>query len=71
MALAVAIDATLVRTLLVPSTMRLMGDLNWWAPSWKAIFPRRAARAKSASRQIDTGSGANHHDLRKDRLTAP
>jgi RND superfamily putative drug exporter len=32
MALAVAIDATLVRTLLVPSTMRLFGDLNWWAP---------------------------------------
>jgi RND superfamily putative drug exporter len=32
MALAVAIDATLVRTLLVPATMRLFGDLNWWAP---------------------------------------
>jgi uncharacterized membrane protein YdfJ with MMPL/SSD domain len=32
MALAVAMDATLVRVLLVPSTMRLFGDLNWWAP---------------------------------------
>jgi len=32
MALAVAIDATLVRVLLVPATMRLFGDLNWWAP---------------------------------------
>jgi RND superfamily putative drug exporter len=32
MALAVAIDATLVRVLLVPSTMRLLGHLNWWAP---------------------------------------
>jgi RND superfamily putative drug exporter len=34
MALAVALDATLVRTLLVPATMRLFGDLNWWAPQW-------------------------------------
>jgi RND superfamily putative drug exporter len=32
MALAVALDATLVRVLLVPATMRLFGDLNWWAP---------------------------------------
>ncbi len=32
MAVAVALDATLVRTLIVPSTMRLFGNLNWWAP---------------------------------------
>jgi RND superfamily putative drug exporter len=32
MALAVALDATLVRVLLVPATMRLFGKLNWWAP---------------------------------------
>ena len=32
MALAVLIDATLVRGLLVPATMRLLGDLNWWLP---------------------------------------
>ncbi len=32
MAIAVALDATLVRVLIVPSTMRLLGDLNWWAP---------------------------------------
>jgi len=34
MALAIALDATLVRALLVPATMRLLGDLNWWAPAW-------------------------------------
>ncbi len=33
MALAVALDATLVRVLIVPATMRLFGDLNWWAPA--------------------------------------
>jgi RND superfamily putative drug exporter len=34
LALAVLIDATIVRALLVPATMRLMGRWNWWAPSW-------------------------------------
>jgi RND superfamily putative drug exporter len=34
MALAVAIDATVVRVLLVPATMRLLGHLNWWAPAF-------------------------------------
>ena len=33
MALAVAVDATLVRALVVPATMRLLGNLNWWAPA--------------------------------------
>jgi len=32
-ALAVLIDATIVRALLVPSLMRLLGDRNWWAPA--------------------------------------
>jgi RND superfamily putative drug exporter len=32
LALAVVIDATIVRTLLVPATMKLMGHRNWWAP---------------------------------------
>ncbi|MEC7064743.1 MAG: MMPL family transporter, partial [Candidatus Thermoplasmatota archaeon] len=34
LALAIFIDATLVRALVVPSTMRLMGKWNWWAPSF-------------------------------------
>ena len=33
-ALAVLLDATVVRTLLVPATMRLLGDWNWWSPAW-------------------------------------
>jgi len=32
MAIAVLIDATIIRVLLVPATMRLMGRWNWWAP---------------------------------------
>ena len=34
LALAIFIDATLVRALIVPSTMRLMGKWNWWSPKW-------------------------------------
>jgi RND superfamily putative drug exporter len=34
LAFAVLIDATIVRLVLVPSAMELMGRANWWAPSW-------------------------------------
>ncbi len=34
MSLAVLIDATVVRGLLVPAFMRIMGRINWWAPAW-------------------------------------
>ena len=33
-AVAIAIDATLVRLILVPAAMTLLGDWNWWMPSW-------------------------------------
>jgi putative drug exporter of the RND superfamily len=33
LALAVVVDATIVRTLLVPATMKLLGGWNWWAPA--------------------------------------
>jgi RND superfamily putative drug exporter len=32
-AVAVALDATVVRALLVPATMRLLGRWNWWMPA--------------------------------------
>ena len=34
LAVAVLIDATIVRTILVPATMKLLGDWNWWLPGW-------------------------------------
>ncbi len=34
LALAILLDATIVRALVVPSTMRLMGKWNWWSPKW-------------------------------------
>jgi uncharacterized membrane protein YdfJ with MMPL/SSD domain len=33
-ALAISLDATLVRLILVPAAMKLLGDWNWWMPSW-------------------------------------
>jgi RND superfamily putative drug exporter len=49
MALAVAIDATLVRALVVPATMRLLGNLNWWAPGPLARLQRRIGFSESAA----------------------
>ena len=34
MAVAIALDATLVRMVLVPATMTMLGRWNWWMPSW-------------------------------------
>jgi putative drug exporter of the RND superfamily len=41
MAIAVLVDATIVRVLLVPATMRLLGHWNWWAPGFMARFADR------------------------------
>ena len=41
LALAVFIDATIVRMVLVPATMELLGDRNWWIPKWiDRILPK-------------------------------
>src|SRR5262249_4322299 len=41
LAVAVAIDATIVRIVLVPATMELLGDANWWLPRWlDRILPK-------------------------------
>jgi len=40
LAVAVFLDATVVRSILVPSTMKLLGDRNWYLPSWLEWLPR-------------------------------
>jgi RND superfamily putative drug exporter len=40
LAFAVFIDATVVRLVLVPATMELLGDRNWWFPKWLDWLPR-------------------------------
>lgn len=50
LALAILIDATLVRALVVPSTMRLMGKWNWWAPAFlRGSKPTAHAAASGTS----------------------
>jgi RND superfamily putative drug exporter len=41
LAIAIAVDATIVRILIVPSVMRILGRANWWAPKSLAILHRR------------------------------
>src|SRR5580658_8983961 len=48
MIVALVLDATLVRMLLVPATMRLLGDANWWAPA-----PLRRLYARHGIREDD------------------
>ena len=67
MAIAVLIDATIVRVLLVPATMRLMGKWNWWAPGRSAgslsgsasATPRTSRRASRRRRQPGPGPAGN------------
>jgi uncharacterized membrane protein YdfJ with MMPL/SSD domain len=40
LAVAVLIDATIVRAVLLPATMKLLGDANWYLPSWLEWLPR-------------------------------
>ncbi|MGA1441211.1 MAG: MMPL family transporter [Ilumatobacteraceae bacterium] len=53
LAVAVLLDATIVRMLLVPATMELLGDRNWWLPRWlDRVLPK-----------IDVEGAARHHDI--------
>ncbi|HEX6946426.1 MAG TPA: MMPL family transporter [Acidimicrobiia bacterium] len=55
LATAVALDATVVRLLLVPATMELLGDKNWWLPRWlDRILPRIDVEGHSLD-ALDTG----------------
>jgi len=44
----IILDATVIRALLVPAAMRLMGDWNWWMPSWTHTLLRVPRRKPSA-----------------------
>jgi putative drug exporter of the RND superfamily len=54
LAIAVIIDATLVRTLLVPATMRLLGEKNWWAPAPLRRFHARYGLREAPSVVVPT-----------------
>jgi RND superfamily putative drug exporter len=49
LAVAIAIDATVVRILIVPAVMRLLGRANWWAPRPLALFHRWVGAGESTA----------------------
>jgi RND superfamily putative drug exporter len=50
LAAAVLIDATLIRAVLLPATMKLLGDRNWYLPSWLEWLPRLEGEAPAPAR---------------------
>ena len=56
MAIAVAVDATIVRVLLVPATMRLMGKWNWWAPGFLGRFVDRLGFSHVEDEEEESGT---------------
>jgi uncharacterized membrane protein YdfJ with MMPL/SSD domain len=53
MAIAIVVDATVVRALLLPATMRLLGRWNWWAPAPLARFQERFGLHEAAEQGSD------------------
>ena len=71
LATAVAVDATLVRMVLVPSTMSLLGSANWWLPRWlDRILPHMdlegghvtAAPDQMPAVDLETATDTEHED---------
>ena len=50
LAAAVLIDATIVRAVLLPASMKLLGDWNWYLPRWLEWLPRVGHEAETAPR---------------------
>jgi trehalose monomycolate/heme transporter len=63
LAIAVIIDATLVRMLLVPATMRLLGKWNWWAPAPLRAIWRWVGLSESAGYVRNTVSNSDTGEL--------
>ena len=68
MGVAVAVDATLVRCLLVPAVMVLIGRANWWFPGWlDRIVPNFSIEGEEWFRERDAAAAV----ARRDRGSAP
>ena len=58
LAVAVFLDATVVRSVLLPATMRLLGDWNWWLPRWLDWLPHVTVEGDSDEPEV-AGAGAS------------
>jgi len=68
LAVAVFVDATIIRVLLVPATMRVLGDWNWWPGGRKkSVFKKRERAApRGETRPSQNGSGPESEQPRED-----
>jgi RND superfamily putative drug exporter len=53
LAAAILIDAVLIRPVLLPATMKLLGDWNWYMPRWLDWVPKVHAARRAAARALD------------------
>ena len=58
LAVAVLVDATIVRLVLVPAVMELLGNANWWIPSWFGRILPRADEPLSGDELVEVKAGA-------------
>ena len=59
MAFAVLIDASLVRMVLVPAIMSLLGEHAWWMPRWlEPVVPRLQLEGSAAAEAETTSAGS-------------
>jgi len=66
LAVAVFMDATIVRSILVPASMRLLGDANWYLPKWLQWLPKLdvEGHAAASTRKVKTPALAGASDDR-------
>lgn len=58
LAVAIFVDATIIRSILVPSTMKLLGKNNWWLPSWLNWLPDVRVEGGESPMQTSTPTAA-------------
>jgi RND superfamily putative drug exporter len=77
LAVAVFVDATIIRILLVPATMRILGDWNWWPGNRKSVFRAKGEGTNGdgellagvvlayLARRVESTNGESPHLLRE------
>ena len=62
LATAVLIDATIVRVILVPAAMELLGDWNWYFPNWLGWLPQINVEGVQDEQMEPAGAGMTAGD---------
>ncbi|WP_017574900.1 MMPL family transporter [Nocardiopsis kunsanensis] len=70
LALAVLVDATLVRAIMVPATMRLLGNLNWWLPRPLRWLHDRIGISEGGDEQDEDTSGPVDRETGREKAPA-